>query len=232
MRRILRIAVLSLAAGVVSACKPDEVIRTEDIPTGGVRFINAVPDTNNLDFRFIDIVESNAHFRVPFRNAIVISATVPGATLVQYKNTRAGQRSYRIFLNDTLQAVASSVLNEGTITVEANKNYTVLLQGYANPSGATAPSGAPAMQVLFYEETVPDPGTDVALRVINTTMNTIDAYQRPNSGTFGAATWDDVAPLSRSAYVTVPRDTIVFQIQDGASTADLFTDTRALLGIK
>ena len=71
MRRILKLSMFCLVAGAVSACKPDEVITTENIPTAGVRFIHAVPDTMNLDFRFIDLVESNAHFRIPFRNNVV-----------------------------------------------------------------------------------------------------------------------------------------------------------------
>jgi hypothetical protein len=112
MRRIFKTSVICLAAGVVIACRPDEVIQTENIPTAGVRFINAVPDTMPLDFRFVDLVESNAHFRIAFRNAPVTSGTgaaaVTASTQVQYKNARAGSRQYRIFLNDTIQSVACS----------------------------------------------------------------------------------------------------------------------------
>ena len=63
MRRILQLSTLCLAAGVVSACKPEEVVTTPKQPTAGVRFINAVPDTGatfGLDFRFVDVVENSA----------------------------------------------------------------------------------------------------------------------------------------------------------------------------
>ena len=45
MRSIFRASVLCLAIVAGGACNPDEVISTENIPTAGVRFINAVPDT-------------------------------------------------------------------------------------------------------------------------------------------------------------------------------------------
>src|ERR1041385_5321166 len=130
MRRFIQPSALSLAAGAVSACRPDEVIETENIPTAGVRFINALPDSaggQGLDFRFVDLVESNSHFRIAFRNNIVTSGGVPASTQIEYKNTRAGSRHFRIFLDDTLLNVASTVVKDSTMTVEAGHNYTVLL---------------------------------------------------------------------------------------------------------
>ena len=70
MRRIYQLSVLCLAAGVVSACYPDQVVNTENIPTAGIRFINAVPDSAGafgFDLRFVDIVESNASSDITFR---------------------------------------------------------------------------------------------------------------------------------------------------------------------
>ena len=72
MRRISQLTVLCLAAGVVSACnKLDQVITSPVIPTAGVRFINAVPDTGaafGFDFRFVDLVENSSAFRQTFRD--------------------------------------------------------------------------------------------------------------------------------------------------------------------
>src|SRR4051794_24842365 len=68
MRRIIPLSVLAI--GAVMACsEPETVIPTAAIPAAGVRFINAVPDTGaafGLDMRFVDFVESNAQFRIPF----------------------------------------------------------------------------------------------------------------------------------------------------------------------
>ena len=231
MRRISQLSALCLAVGVVNACTPEQVVETDAVPTGGVRFINAVPDTNQLDFRFVDIVENSAHFRIPFRNNVVTTAGVPASTLIQYKPTQAGQRHFRIFLSDTAQAVASTVLKDSTITVEAGKNYTVLLWGYANPAGPNRPAGAPAMKLSVFEENVADPGAQVALRVINATGSTVDVSEYSATGTPPAtATWAAVAPLTISSFVTTAPDTIRYNVRSAGTTTNLFTDARALVG--
>jgi len=60
MRRLFLLSTLVIAAGVVSACSPEDVVDSPVGPTAGVRFINAVPDSAGnfgLDFRFVDFVE-------------------------------------------------------------------------------------------------------------------------------------------------------------------------------
>jgi hypothetical protein len=228
MRRILQLSVLCLAAGFVSACKPEEVTVTENVPTAGLRFINAVPDSAGafgLDFRFVDIVESNAHFRIPFRNGPVSSGGVVASTLIQYKNTRAGQRHFRIFLDDTIQTIASTVLKDSTLNIEAGHNYTVLLWG----NGRSA--GADKMHLTVIDETVPDPGTQVALRVINATNAAIDVRQYASGGTAPAtATWANVAAYGVSTYVTAAPGTKLFNVQPAGGGANLFNDAQALAG--
>jgi hypothetical protein len=238
MRRIFKSSLLCLAAGVVIACRPDEVIQTENIPTAGVRFINAVPDTMPLDFRFVDLVESNAHFRITFRNSPVNSGTgaavVTASTTVQYKNARAGTRQYKIFLNDTIQDVASTVIDEGQLVLAAGSNYTFIIWGWADPAGFNRQPGSPPMTTLFLEETVPDPGANVALRVINATRGPIDGRVAPTVATLpGTATWASVASLSVSPFVTVAPDTQVFNIRPeaGAAGTELFANARALVGV-
>src|SRR6185436_5201025 len=198
MRRISSLSVLCLAAGVMSACSlPDEVITTENIPTAGVRFINAVPDTNNVDMRFYDIVESNAHFRIGFRANPVTTSGVPASTQVQYKNARAGSRKFRVFLDDTSQAVASVVLFDQTQTFDAGKNYTVMLWGNARSAGADK------MKLTIWEEAVADPGATVAVRVINATNAVINGRYYLSTGTAPAtATWGAVPAYTASTYVT------------------------------
>jgi hypothetical protein len=225
MRRIFQLSALCLAAGVVSACNPDQVVETEDIPTAGLRFINAVPDTIAMDFRFVDIVESNAHFKIGFRNNPVTSANVTSSTQIQYKNTRAGQRHFRVFLNDTLQSVASTVLKDSTLTIEAGKLYTVIMWGNAR-TGSN-----PGMRLTVIQDTPPDPGAQVALRVINTTSSAIDVRQYPATGTVPtAATWANVAPLSVSSYVLAPAGQIRYNVQPAGGGTPLFADALALIG--
>ena len=228
MRRILHLSVLCLALGVMAGCKPEEVVISENIPTAGIRFINAVPDCSGafgLDFRFVDIVESNAHFRIAFRNNPVTSGGVTASTGIEYKNARAGQRRFRIFLNDTLQAIASVVVKDSTLNVEANHNYTVILWG----SGRS--TGADRMRLSVIDETVADPGASVALRVINATNAAIDARQYIQGGTApAAATWANVAPYSASSYTSVAPGRIMYNVQPAGGGTALFADGLALIG--
>ena len=244
MRRIYQLSVACLAAGVVSACKnPEQVIQTTKIPTAGVRFINAVPDTSGatgLDFRFVDIVENNAQFRIQFRNNPVTANGFTASTQIEFKNAKAGQRYFKIFLDDTLQAVASTVLNtpqvtvdpisasvmpnDTTLNIEAGKNYTVILWGNARGTN-------PPIRITAFEDDPADPGANIALRVINATGNPIDvrAYAVA-AGLPAGATWANVAPLSVSSFVTVAPGSIKYNVQPAGGGAPLFADGTAMPG--
>ncbi len=235
MRRVVTLSVLSLSAGLLVGCDLKEVYPTAAQPLAGVRFINAVPDTAGafgMDLRFVDILESNAHFRQGFRNVPVTSGGVTGSTGVQFKHARAGQRQFRIFLDDTIAALATTIIKDTTVTLVAGRNYTALLYGYANPGGPNRPAGAPTMKLDFFEETVADPGTGVAVRVINATHNALDVRQYPNGGVLpGAATWANMLPLTVSTHVTVvaPAQTR-FNVQPAGGGTTPFADALTLIG--
>ena len=228
MRRFLQLSTLCLAAGVASACKPSEVATIDIPPTAGVRFINAVPDTGaafGLDFRFIDIVENSAAFRVAFRNNPQSSGGVTASASIQYKAAAAGSRHFRIFLDDTLQAVASTVLKDSTVTLEAGHNYTFLLWGNARSAGSDK------MKLSVIDETVADPGTQVALRVINTTGNAIDVREYAATGSAPASpTWASVPAYGISSYVTTAPSQIKYNVQPAGGGTSLFADALALIG--
>jgi hypothetical protein len=223
MRRILQVSALCLATGLV-ACNPDQVINTENIPTAGVRFINAVPDSAGaygLDFRFVDIVESNAQFRIAFRNSPA-STGIAVATGIEFKGARAGDRHFRIFLDDTIQTIASTVLKDSTIHLDAGHNYTVLLWGSARSTGSDK------MRLTVIDETVTDPGAQVALRVINATSTAIDARQYVQGGTAPSnATWSNVAPFSASSYVNAAPGNIMYNVQPAGGGTVIFNDLQA-----
>ncbi len=235
MRRIIQLSVACLAAGVVSACTtPDQVIETKAIPTAGVRFINAVPDTGGafgLDFRFVDITESDAQFRIAFRDnpavtAVDTSIGVTASTQVEYKNAQAGLRHFRVFLSDSLQAIASTVLVDSTLNLEAGKNYTVIMWGGARTGSV------PAMRLSVIEESVADPGAQVALRVINTTGAAIDVGEYPRTGTPPVTpTWAAVPALTASSYVVTAPGMIKYNVQPAGGGTPLFADVLALVGV-
>jgi len=222
MRHFYKLSLVCLAAGAASACAtPDTIVKTEDIPTAGVRFINAVPDTNAMDFRFVDIVESNAHYNIGFRNGPSTVGGVTGSAQIEYKNARAGSRHFRIFLSDPNQAVASTVLQDQTVTLEAGKLYTAMMWGNAR---------AGQMKFVFYEEVVPDPGTQVGLRVINATSGAVDVRTYASTATLPTtATWANVAPYTRSSFVNSAPSQIKFNAQPVGGGTAIF-DALALIG--
>ena len=229
MRRIFELSVLCVAAGIVSACKPSEVISSPTPPTAGVRFINAVPDTSGgggLDLRFVDLVENSAAFGITFRNNPLTASGVTASSLIQYKAAQAGARHFRIFLNDTIQTVAQTVLKDSTANLEAGHNYTFLLGGNARTG-----SGVGKMELKVLDENVADPGSNVALRVINTTGSAIDvSYYNQGSTVPTTPAWANVGPYSISSYKTVSPNKIMFHVTPAGGTTTLFSDALAIIG--
>lgn len=225
MRRILKASILCLAAGVLNACTPEEIIITEDIPTAGVRFIHAVPDTGAMDFRPVDIVENSTFYNVAFR----------GTSLLFYKNARAGSRHFRIFLSPDLalpaaeqQAMASTVVKDTTITLEAGHRYTFILWGFSRPGSN------PGMRLDVIDDNPADPGTAVALRLVNAAsgLGAIDGRFYVTGGTPPTApSWAAVPELSASAYVSTPPGSIRYNVRSAGSATNLFADATALAGV-
>ncbi len=226
MRRIFQLSMICLIAGAASACNSAEkIIATEDIPTAGVRLINAVPDTAGaygFDLRFVDMVENSTSFRITFRNTPTTTAGIAGMGGAEYKPARAGSRHFVIFFDDSIQAIASKIVKDTTVNLTAGKNYTALLWGSAR---------AGTMKLTFIEEAVPDPGTQVALRIINATTSAIDATQYLKGAAVPATnTWSNVAAMSVSSYVTTAPGAIMYNVRAAGSATALFTDVQALLG--
>ena len=228
MERLLRISALAMVGGLLTGCTPEETITTPVVPTAGVRFINAIPDTGaayGLDLRFVDLVESNVQFRVTFRDNPSVSGGVTASTQVQYKGARAGQRHFVVFLDDTIQSIAQTKLLDTTYTFDAGTNYSVIGWGGAR-SGSS-----PSLKFTIIPETVADPGAMVALRVINTTGQAIDVRQYVVGGALPASpTWANVAPQSVSAYVNVAPGAIMYNVQPAGGGTVLFADMRAISG--
>lgn len=219
MRRIFQLTVGLAAAGLLAACgDPDALVPTDDIPTAGVRFLHVVPDTGAMDFRFVDLVENSAHYNMAFRSS----------TNFYYKNARAGQRHLRIFMSGQSQAVASTVVKDTVVTLEAGKRYTFLMMGYARTGSA------PAAGLYVYEDDPADPGANIAMRVIHAaaTHGNLDVRQYANGGTVpGAASWASVPPLSATAYITAAPGAKRINVQPAGGGGTLFADALALQGV-
>jgi hypothetical protein len=241
MRCLNKLSLLCLAAGVSACSTPDLVVPTENLPYAGVRFINAVPDSSGafgMDFRFVDLLESNAHFRIAFRNGPgTTAATSMLSAQIQYKGAREGNRRFRIFLDDTIQAIASTVVLDTTVALTREHNYTAMLWGNGR-STSTVPAGQAGgdkMALAFWDENEAAPAAGkVKLRVINATSTAIDAWAFVTGTTAptlaSAPTWDAVAPYSKSAYIEFDTTAYTFQVRNDGAAAVLFANTAALAG--
>jgi len=227
MQSFFRVSALCVLAVLsISACAPEQVTVTPVVPTAGVRFINAVPDSSGafgLDFRFVDIVENSAAFRVPFRNSPTTTGGVTASTSTQYRPAQVGSRHFVVFLDDTIQSITSTKLKDSTLTLVDGKNYTVILWGAAR---------AGQMKLSVIEETIADPGSSkVALRVINASTSAIDVRAYKTGGTLpDAATWSNVGALASSAFAVADTGSITYNVQPAGGGTALFADQIALLG--
>lgn len=226
MRRLYKLSILCLAAGVMNACKQETDFTSPDIPTAGVRFLNFVPDTAAVDFRPVDIVENSQFYAVGFRST----------TLAFYKNARAGSRHFRVFMSvaafstlpaEQQQAIASTVLADTTFTLEEGHRYSFILWGFSR-TGVT-----PHMKLSIIDDNPADPGAQVALRLVNAAvgLGPIDGRQylataAPPAGT----TWANVAEQTVSAYVATPTGSIKYNVTPAGSGTALFTDATAIAG--
>jgi hypothetical protein len=238
MRRFVKVSLLCLTAGMGACSTPDLVNPTDDPLYAGVRFVNAVPDSAGsfgLDFRFVDLLESNAHFRITFRNS-PSSSNAPGteySTTLQYKGAREGSRHFKIFLDDTLQSIASVALKDTTVNLVKGHNYTAMFWGNGRSAATVAAGlGGDKMALNFWEEDVAAPAAGkIKLRVINTGSTALDVWAYPTGGTVPAtATWAAVPGYSKSAYVEVDSGAYTYRVRNAGAGTNLFAERNAAVG--
>ncbi|HYW50766.1 MAG TPA: DUF4397 domain-containing protein [Gemmatimonadaceae bacterium] len=137
-----------------------------------IRYVNAVPDTGLLDFRFVDgdIEGSPQYAGMAFR------------TFTPYQRVRAGTRQIKIFTNPNAYqnsaAVASQVHIDTTFTFEPNARYTIISFGNARSTAATR------HRLLILRDELPATltATQVGVRVIHAAVGAgnVDVYVRPS----------------------------------------------------
>jgi hypothetical protein len=218
--RLSRFLLLPIATLALAACSEDDGVTVNARPPlGGVRFINAVPDAGPLDIRMVDQLQWSASsvttttgIGLPFRAGTI------------HWPTEAKARRIRVFPNDSLLAVTTTVLHDTTITVEANKNVTLMLVG-------TLAAGD--LRFVTLDDVPPTlTGQQVAVRLVNAsstgqTPAAANGHLLATATTALAATptWSNVAPRATAAYVV--RDTGTFAVRTTATgtTTPIWTAT-------
>lgn len=218
---------LGLAVLALAACSDDDGVvgPGQEGPKAFIRFINAVPDTGVVDFRFIDKLENLPTFLgVPFR-----------ASSGVYQPVSPGTRPVRVFVNSTDPVAAQRLLIDSTITLTAGGRYTLVYAGRAR-------GNADRLAVIDDDATLPAPGTSIAVRTIHAAVGTgaVDVYVA-NSGAADpiaakVGQFSNVGYLAKTTYSTLPVRTstgalYLFGVANTGAATTLFSATPNQPGI-
>jgi hypothetical protein len=151
--RLLRLIPLA-ALFLVGACDEEGAVKNATYPPlAYIRYVNAVPDSDTLDFKFIDDVEfSPSYVKTQFRSVGI------------YQGARAGSRSVKVFRNSPNITVTQQVITSATLNLTAGTYYTILHAGYVNTANG------PEQALIVINDTRPAQGADLALSFVNTTQ--------------------------------------------------------------
>jgi hypothetical protein len=214
----VRFLLLPLAFAALGACSKDDGVSVNARPPlGGVRFINAVPDGGAVDIRMVDQVEwsassvtTSANYGLPFRAGTI------------HWPTEAKARHIRVFPTDSSITVTSTILVDTTITIEADKNVTLLLVGSR---------AANTLHFVTLEDMPPAlSGQQIAVRTVNAatvgqTPGAVDGYVVDTTTTPlpASPSFANVGQLTVSPYVV--RDTGMFAVRatETANTATVWS---------
>jgi hypothetical protein len=185
--RIFHVAALCALAGGLAACDDGtEGTPFEPEPLAAIRFVNAVPDTMAMDYRFTTAVLNAGMYDATFRTVQENYVPFP-----------AGNYTITVFLSSNDPAIAQQVIATVTDDYADAGRYTFVHSGALRAGSATA-------TILEDNATAPAAGK-VALRVLNlgAGMGSLDVFVG-TTGTglpSGAASWTNVAFGAATGYV-------------------------------
>ncbi len=147
-----RCSKLCLLAVSVAGCSRDATF-TEPMPAyAAINFVNAVPDTNKLAFRIVDIPSNAGLYAATFRGA----STFP-------MGIEAGTRHIKVFFDTTDVVLATTIMLDTTYTFAAGEHYSFLLSGFARAGQVPQLGG-----LITADGPPPTPGAGkFAIRVVN-----------------------------------------------------------------
>lgn len=210
--RVTRIGLALVGALMAVGCEKDDgPFLAPQVPLAYTRFINAIPDTTAVDFRFVDQVEySPFAIQLAFRGFTPYQGTAPGARELKVWSNWGGDSVY-------IRHVTQQILAE-TPTFEAGKYYTIVAVGNAR-TGST-----PGVRLQVYEDALPDAGGNVAFRTVNlaTGLGALNvSVTAASTDPIPAPTFSNVAYLGASSYVTRPTGNAWFRVQETTSATEI-----------
>jgi len=211
--RVSRIGLALVGALLAVGCnKDDGPFFAPQVPLAYTRFINAIPDTGAVDFRFVDLVEYS-----PFAVQLAYRGFTP------YQGAAPGARHLKVFTNpggsSTQIPFVTGVVLDETPTFEAGKYYTIVAVGYARTEGT------PRVKLQVYEDAIPDAGSQVGFRVVHlaTGLGALNVSVTSNSTDAIPATpaVSNLAYLGASTYQVRATGNAWFRVQETSSATEI-----------
>jgi hypothetical protein len=194
--RSQRFLLLGLVAVAAAACSNDTgPTATQFQPAAAVRIVHAAPDTGLLEFRWTDQLSGSPYYG---------QLTYRGITNYQAVEVAGGSRSFRAFpaVNNDV-GVVTQIVFEGTIQLQANQYYTLLLHGPARDgrTGFTLLDDTPGR--------IAPPTGQIAFKAVNTTASPVDVSVLGDALPSAGHVFGSLAPRSQTGYAnTLPGGTI------------------------
>jgi hypothetical protein len=198
-----------LACGVTACAKNVTGVTHTPPPLAYVRYVNAVSDTFNMDFRAVDQVQ----YSQPFLNV-----AYRGLGDGNYQGYQAGSRHVRVFLdpspaNNSVAVdpvVVSTVMVDTTYTFTAGTHYTVVHVG--NSRAGTAVKE----KLWIIQDALPTQNAaSVQYRIINvaSVQGAVDVYVSATGTTTGTPTVSSLAAFANpTAYLTQAPGPLVIRL--------------------
>lgn len=188
---------LPVAAILLAACSGDTVSKmVTPVPHAAIRWVNAVPDTMPMDYRFVDIVTNASAPSIAYRG-----------TSGSYLPLPPGSHRIRVFLAGTTTAgngpsIVTTVVLDTTLTFEVNHYYTILHEGYMK-AGAS-----PAHKLVLLDDVFPtSSASNVSVRAINASAAPVDVFATLSDtivgGVSGTPLFSNLGSGAVSAYTSI-----------------------------
>jgi hypothetical protein len=224
--RLRNFVLLGAGAVAAAACEDDDGVSSVTRgPKAFVRFINAVPDTGTVDFRFVDKVEN-----LPTFLGVTFRGTSGG-----YQGVDPGTRPVRVFANDTTTAGAAQRLIDTTITLAADARYTLVYAGRAR-------GNADQLAVIEEEAALPTPTAgQIAVKTIHAAVGTgpVDVFVGNSGGnpiTAAVTKFSNVGYLATTTYANIATrptgagNLYTFAVANAGTTTAAFSATPNMPG--
>jgi hypothetical protein len=216
MRPIAGILPVCAAAVFAAGCSKDSgPFVAPTVPLAYTRFVNVVPDTSSMDYRFVDVIENSP-----------ITLNLGYRGLTPYQATGVGARHIRVFPTSTTLAVTTQILLDTTITFEANTYYTIVHVGYARAGSS------PKQQFVVIKDNAQTAAGSVAVRAINfgLGLGTVDIFASPTGGTSplpAAPTFTSVGFGTVTQYTNVAAGTLSLRATPSGARTTIIADNVA-----